>query len=117
MKQILVILGCFLAMSCNSQKQEDPKLIGKWNGSLRDSETGGSVEKIILEFTKDGKFIQYLGEGKMQNTIESTYEVQDNKIITVENETKEKAEGSYSVKNDTLTITYEGVENKYVKLK
>ncbi|MBV8328773.1 hypothetical protein [Chryseobacterium sp.] len=117
MKQILVILGCFLAMSCSSQKQEDPNLIGKWDGSLKDSKTGSSVEKIILEFTKDGKFLQHLGEGKMQNTIESTYEVQNDKIVTVEKDTQEKSEGKYNIKKDTLTITFEGMENKYIKLK
>ncbi|WP_123902628.1 hypothetical protein [Chryseobacterium elymi] len=117
MKQLLVILGCFLAFSCNSQKQDDEKLIGKWDGSLKDSKTGNSIEKIVLEFTKDGKFLQHLGEGKMLNTIESTYEVQNDKIITVDNETKEKAEGKYAVKNDTLTIAFEGIESKYVKVK
>lgn len=117
MKQLLVILGCFLAFSCNSQKQGDERLIGKWDGSLKDSKTGSSIEKIILEFTKDGKFFQHSGEGKMQNTVESTYEVQNDKIITIDKETKEKAEGKYTVKNDTLTITFEGMENKYVKLK
>ncbi|MBB6370813.1 hypothetical protein [Chryseobacterium shigense] len=117
MKQLLIILGCFLAMSCNSQKQGDDRLIGKWDGSLKDSKTGGPIEKIILEFTKDGKFLQHSGEGKMQNTVESTYEAQDGKIITVDKETHEKAEGKYAVKNDTLTITFEGMENKYIKLK
>ena len=117
MKQLLVILGCFVAFSCNSQKQRDEKLVGKWESSLKDSKTGNPIEKIILEFTKDGKFMQYVGEGKMQNTVESTYEVENDKIITVEKETKEKTEGKYTVKNDTLTISFEGMENKFVKLK
>lgn len=117
MKQLLVILGCFLALSCNSQKQGDEKLIGKWDGSLKDSKTGSPIEKIVLEFTKDGKFLQHSGEGKMQSTVESTYEVHNDKIITVDTETKEKAEGKYTVKSDTLTIIFEGVENKYIKLK
>lgn len=117
MKQLLVILGCFLVFSCNSQKHEDEKLVGKWNGSLKDSKTGKSIEKIVLEFTKDGKFLQHLGEGKMQNTVESTYEVQNDIIITIDKETKEKAEGKYIVKNDTLTIAFEGVKSKYVKVK
>lgn len=117
MKQLLVILGCFLAFSCNSQQQGDEKLIGKWDGSLKDSKTGNPIEKIVLEFTKEGKFLQHLGDGKMQNTVESTYEVQSDKIITVDKETKEKAKGKYNVKNDTLTIAFEGVETKYVKTK
>lgn len=117
MKQLLVILSCFLVFSCNSQQQEDEQLIGKWDGSLKDLTTGGSIEKIVLEFTKDGNFLQHLGEGKMQNTIESSYEVQNDKLISIDKQTKEKTEAKYAVKNDTLTIAFEGVENKYVKVK
>ncbi|MDF2515013.1 MAG: hypothetical protein K0R59_309 [Sphingobacterium sp.] len=117
MKQIVLVVSCLLAMSCNSKKQEDPKLIGKWNGAVKDSETGGSIEKISLEFTKDGKLIQQSGEGEMQLITTSTYETQQDKLITVETATKEKTEGNYSIKNDTLSIIYEGVQNKYVKLK
>ncbi|WP_143754205.1 hypothetical protein [Chryseobacterium sp. 52] len=75
------------------------------------------MEKIVLEFTKDGKFRQHLGEGKMQNTIESTFEVQNDKIISLDQDTKEKAESKYTIKDDTLTILYEGMENKYIKRK
>ncbi|WP_433903685.1 hypothetical protein [Sphingobacterium puteale] len=117
MKQILLILAWCLPMACNSQMQQDAKLIGKWKGLLKETGTGDPVEKIILEFTEDGKFIQYLGENKMQNKIEFTYRVRNNKLVTVENETKDETEGTYSVKNDTLTILYEGVENRYVKFK
>lgn len=117
MKQLLVILGCFLAVSCNSQKHGDEKLIGKWESSLKDSKTGRPIEKIVVEFTKDGKFMQYVGEGQMQNTIESTYEVENGKIVTTEKETKERTDGKYSVKNDTLVLLFEGMENKFVKVK
>lgn len=117
MKNILIILGCFLALSCHSQQKKDPQLIGKWEGALKDSKTGSSMDKIVLEFTKEGKFRQHLGEGKMQNTIESTFEVQNDKIISLDQDTKEKSECQYTIKNDTLTILYEGMENKYVKLK
>ncbi|PQA91071.1 hypothetical protein B0A69_18495 [Chryseobacterium shigense] len=103
MKSILIILGCILAFNCHSQKKKDPQLIGKWGG--------------VLEFTKDGQFRQHLGEGKMQNTIESTFDVQNNKIISVDRDTKETSESQYSIKNDTLTILYEGMENKYIRLK
>ena len=117
MKQLLVIIGCFLAFSCNSQKKGDEKLIGKWESNLKDSKTGSPIEKIVVEFTKDEKFMQYVGEGKTQNMVESTYEVTGDKIVTVEKETKEKTEGKYTVKNDTLTISFEGMENKFTKLK
>lgn len=117
MKPILMILGCILAFNCHSQKKKDPQLIGKWGGLLKDSQTGSSMDKIVLEFTKDGHFRQHLGEGKMQNTIESTFEVQNNKIISADQRTKETSESQYSIKNDTLTILYEGIENKYIKLK
>jgi len=117
MKQILFILAWCLSMSCNSQMQQDAKLLGKWSGLMKESKTGNPVEKIILEFKEDGQFIQYLGEGKMQNKIESTYRIHNNKLITVENETKDETEGIYTVKNDTLTVLYEGIENKYVRFK
>ncbi|KFF25365.1 hypothetical protein [Chryseobacterium vrystaatense] len=117
MKQILIILGCFLALSCNSQKKKDARLIGKWDGSLKDLKTGSSMEKIVLEFTKDGKFLQHMGEGKMQNTIESSFEIQNDKIISVDKGTTEKNECTYTIKDDTLTILYEGIENKYIKTK
>ncbi|MBD3903461.1 hypothetical protein NAL32_00165 [Chryseobacterium sp. Ch-15] len=45
MKQLLVILGCFVAFSCNSQKQGDEKLVGKWESSHKDSKTGNPIEK------------------------------------------------------------------------
>lgn len=116
-RHILMILGCLIALSCNSQKKEDDRLIGKWQGGLKDSKTGGLVEYIVLEFTNDGKFLQHVGEGQMKNTVESTYELRDDKIITIEKDTKEKAESKYTIKNDTLIILYEGMENKYIKLK
>lgn len=117
MKKTLFIFSCLIALHCSSQKNEDPKLIGKWDGMLRDSETADTMGKIVLEFTTDGKFIQYVGEGKMQNTLESTYTVKDHKIIAVDKATNEKDETDYVIKNDTLTITYQGIENKYVKRK
>ena len=117
MKHLLVILTCILTFSCNSPKQEDSRLIGKWDGSLKVSKTGSSLGKIVLEFTNDGKFFQHMEKSDIQNTVESTYELQGDKIITVDNDTKEKAEGKYVIKNDTLTITFEGVDSKYVKIK
>lgn len=104
-------------LNCHSQKKEDVHLIGKWNGSLKDIKTEKLIEKIILEFTADGKFFQHLGEGNHKNTIESRFEIQNDKIITTEKDTGEKAESKYTIKNDTLTILYEGVENKYIKIK
>ncbi len=32
-------------------------------------------------------------------------------------ETKEKAEGKYGVKNDTMTINFEGLKSIYMKIK
>lgn len=117
MKNILIIFSCLMALNCSSQKNEDPKLIGKWDGMLKDLETTNTMGKIVLEFTKDGKFIQYVGEGKMQNSLESTYTVKNHKIIAIDKATNEKDETDYVIKTDTLTIIYQGIENKYVKRK
>lgn len=117
MKNVLIIFSCLMALNCSSQKNEDPKLIGKWEGMLKDLETTNTMGKIVLEFTADGKFIQYVGEGKMQNSLESTYTIKDHKIIAVDKATNEKDETDYEIKNDTLTIIYQGIENKYTKLK
>ncbi|WP_025146455.1 hypothetical protein [Pedobacter jeongneungensis] len=117
MKHLLVILACFIALGCSTNPQNDKQLIGKWVGTLKDQQTGGSIEKIVLEFTKDGNFMQHLGEGDMQNTIESIYEIQNDKLICIDKQSKEKTEAKYEVKNDTLTIVLEGVENSYTKVK
>lgn len=117
MKQLLVILGCFLVFSCSPQKKMDEQLIGKWDGSLKDLQTGSSIEKIVFEFTKNGDFLQHMGKGKTQNTIESSYEVENDKIVSTDKQTKEKTEVKYAIKNDTLTIAFEGVENKFIKVK
>lgn len=117
MKQILIIF-CFLtALTCCSQKKEDTTLTGKWVGQVKDSGTQNVIEKIVIEFTKDGKYIQHTGEGKMQHTTASSCKTENGKLIITETETGEKTEGKYSVKNDTLTIVFEGVENKFVKQK
>lgn len=116
MKYLLIFFSCLVALQCNSQKKEDPRLIGQWEGTLKDAQTEKNIEKIVLEFTKDGKFIQYIGQGKSQNTIQSTYTAQNNTIISTDN-ANEKDESHYTIKNDTLIITYEGIENKYVKRK
>lgn len=116
MKYLLIFFSCLAALQCNSQKKEDPRLIGQWEGTLKDAQTEKNIEKIVLEFTKDGKFIQYIGQGKSQNTIQSTYTAQNNTIISTDN-ANEKNESRYTIKNDTLIITYEGIENKYVKRK
>lgn len=117
MKNLLIILCCLTALHCNSQKKEDPKIIGKWDGMLKDLETERSMGKIVLEFTADGKFIQYVGEGKRQNKIQSVYSIENNKIIAVDKATNEKDESEYIIKNDTLIIKYDGFENKFVKRK
>ena len=117
MKRLLVILSCFLIISCDSQQKNDKNLIGKWEGILKDSKNTNSIEKIVLEFRENGNFLQILGEGKSQNKIESTYEIQGNKLLAIENSTDEKSESRYFIENDTLTITYDGVENKYIKMK
>lgn len=117
MKQLLVILGCFVAFSCNSQKQGDEKLLGKWESSLKDSKTGNPIGKIVLEFTENGNFIQFSGEGKYQNIINSTYRIENDKIIATEKATNEISECTYFIKNDILIIKFEGIENKYIKIK
>ncbi len=117
MKKLLIILNCLIVISCNSQKQEDTKLIGKWEGMLKDSENSNSIEKIVLEFTENGNFIQFLGEGKYQNIINSTYRIKNDKIIATEKSTNEVSESSYFIKNDTLVIKFEEVENRYIKIK
>lgn len=114
MKYFLIFLSCLAALQCNSQKNEDPRLIGQWEGTLKDAQTENPIGKIVLEFTKDGKFVQYVGEGNSQNIIQSTYTAQNNTIIATDN-ANEKDESRYTIKNDTLIITYEGIENKYVK--
>lgn len=113
-KQAFVILCCIL-LSCNTQ--ENPNIIGKWDGSLKDTKTGKIIEKIILEFTNDGQFLQHLGEGKMQHTIISSYKIEKDKILTIEKESQEKSECNYTINKDTLTLVCEGVTNQYVKLK
>ena len=115
MKKLLIILNCLFVLSCHSQKQEDARLIGKWQGTLNDSENSNSIEKIVLEFTKDGKFIQFLGEGKSENIINSTYRIENDKILATEENTNEVSESIYFIKNDTLIIKYDGVENRYLK--
>lgn len=117
MKKLLIILNCLFVFSCHSQKQEDAKLIGKWQGILKDSENSNSIEKIVLEFTNDGKFIQFLGEGKFQNVIKSSYKIENDKISAIEEISNEMSESIYFIKNYTLIIKYEGIENKYVKIK
>ncbi|MDR6919218.1 MULTISPECIES: hypothetical protein [Chryseobacterium] len=117
MKQILIIFSCLITLTCCSQKKEDTELTGKWVGKVKESTTQNAVEKIVLEFTKDGKYIQHTGEGKMKHTTESSYKTENGKVIITETETGEKTEVKYAVKNDTLTIVFEGVENKFVKQK
>lgn len=117
MKKLSIIISCFLILSCDSQKRDDKNLIGKWEGTLNDSGSSNSIEKVILEFTSNGSFLQFLGEGNSQTKIESAYKIEGNKIVATENSTNEKSESTYFIKNDTLTITYEGIENRYVKMK
>lgn len=116
MKKLLIILCGFLLVGCNSQKKDDPKLIGKWEGMLKDSENSKGIEKVVLEFKKDGQFLQFVGEGKSQNIIKSSYKIEGEKILAKEEGTTEQANSKYLIKNDTLTIIYEGIENKYLKI-
>jgi hypothetical protein len=116
MKYLLIFLSCLAALQCNSQKNEDPRLFGQWEGTLKDAQTEKPIGKIVLEFTKDGRFVQYVGQGNSQNIIPSTYTAQNNTIISTD-KANEKDESHYTIKNDTLIITYEGIENKYVKRK
>ena len=117
MKKLLIILNCLIVLSCNSQKQEDTKLIGKWEGVLKDSDNSNPIEKIVLEFTENGNFIQFSGEGKYQNIINSTYRIENDKIIATEKATNEISECTYFIENDILIIKFEGIENKYIKIK
>lgn len=117
LKQVLIASTLLIVCSCSSTNPEKTALVGKWEGSLKDSKSGDSHEKIILEFTTNGELRQHLGEGQLQNTIESEYEVKNGQIITIEKETKERDKSSYNIVNDTLTIVYEGLTNTYIKLK
>lgn len=117
MKKLLIILNCLFILGCHSQKKEDTKFIGKWQGMLKDTEGSNTIEKIVLEFTSDGKFIQFLGEGRSQNVINSSYRIENDKILATEKSTHEVSESTYFIKNDTLVIKYEGIENRYVKIK
>jgi len=109
-------MSCFLLFGCNSAREDDKQLIGTWKSVLKDSETGMGIDEIVFVFTEDGKLIQHIGKGEMQHIVSSTYTVEGDQIITTEEQSNEKTRGNYVVDKDTLTISFEGLKNKFLKI-
>ncbi|MCR5353555.1 MAG: hypothetical protein K6D98_04550 [Clostridiales bacterium] len=90
----------FCLCSCKNKKDE---VVGKWMCDMY-----GSAQ--IIEFTSDGKFIDY------STMSENKYKIKDGKIETyVEGEEDSKVAVSYSVDGDKLYFGGAEYERVYVK--
>ena len=83
-------------------------LVGKW-------EIEDSGMKMIWEFTKDDKLIMSI-DGYEDFATEGTYKVKGNKI-TVSFDGEDANEGTFKVKGDTLTITVDDESQEFKKVK
>ncbi|MFC1654916.1 hypothetical protein ACFL2F_03830, partial [Myxococcota bacterium] len=74
------------------------KLIGKWEGELTlsftlEGETMSDKSKITMEFRKDGKLITTEEEGKDKS--EDTYEIKNNQIYIIDHGSSEPKEKGF----------------------
>jgi hypothetical protein len=118
MKKTILLILTITVLSCNSQSTNNEKqLFGIWQGYLKDSETNMKIEKIVLEFTPNGKFIQKIGEGKTQNIIQSEFRTEGNKIYSKEINSEQEDQANYYFDSENLIIDFEGIKNEYTRIK
>lgn len=117
MKKTLVIIMSILIMSCNSKNVDnEKKLIGIWQCDLKNELTNKKSGKIILEFTKDGKFIYKEHEKTFESSYQQLYHAEANEIYLRGLDTKYYPV-SYYFENEKLIIELDGIKNTYVKTK
>lgn len=105
-----------LTISCSRSIDNEKKLIGNWQCDLKDEITGKKIRTIILEFTKDGKFIYKEQEKTFESSYQQSYHVEENKIYLKGIDSKEYPI-NYNFKNQKLVIELDGIKNTYVKTK
>ena len=80
--KIIILLSSILFCFCNpNQKQIDKELIGTWEGSLIDSYSNNKIEKLIMQFEKNGDLTYIIGEGEMKNTMNMKYWTNKNSLF------------------------------------
>ena len=87
----------------------DERLIGCWVSESNET----SKEQMI--FTKNGKLIYEITENEKVGTINMTYEIQDNFIITDQPSNPKIEKTKFSIKEDLLILDYNGEITKFRK--
>lgn len=105
-----------LTISCSRSIDNEKKLIGIWQCDLKDETTDKKIGIIILEFTKDQKFI-YKEKGKtIESSYQQSYHVEANEIYLKGIDSKDYPI-DYHFENEKLVIELDGIKNTYVKTK
>lgn len=116
MKKYIILLLSIIITSCTSNIHNKKKLIGIWQCDLKDEATNKKIGKVILEFTKDGKFIYKEHEKTVESSYQQPYRAEANEIDLKGIDSKEYPV-NYYFKNEKLVIEPDGIKNAYIKTK
>ncbi|MDQ6528504.1 hypothetical protein [Flavobacterium sp. LHD-85] len=116
MKKTIIIMMSILTISCSRSIDNEKKIIGNWQCDLKDETTGKKIGTIILEFTKDGKFIYKEHEKTFESSYQQLYHAEANEIYLRGIDTKDYPV-SYYFENEKLIIELDGIKNTYEKTK
>lgn len=97
---LVILIGC--------QSNESSSIIGKWHPEDED-------DTYYLEFKENDQVVFYLGD----YSAEGTYIIEEENItlqLTMLGQTLFDEQGTYRIKNDTLSITIDDVTEKFTKI-
>ena len=116
-KLVMAATAIILLFNCSGNpKTIDERLVGRWNGYLIDLENGEKIEPLVMEFTIDKAYNQfiYVG-GELQNFMTGTFWTKGNTIYVKTPYRKKIEKVEYEVKDNKLIIINNGITNEFVK--
>ena len=117
MKKYIILLFSIVIISCTSNIDNKKKLIGVWEGHLKDQATNKKIGIVTLEFTTDGRFIQKEDEKSSHVSYQRPYRLDGSKLYLINLDFVNEDETDYYFENDKLIIELDGIKNEYTKIK
>jgi hypothetical protein len=93
------------------KKQIDSRLVGNWSAD------SSEFHNTQVTFTSNGKLIYKITENGKVSIMNMTFETSGNLIISNQPSHPRIEKTKYNITGDLLTLDYDGVISKYMKIK
>jgi hypothetical protein len=121
----IIVVICFACKGENTKSNSesyskyyfDVELIGTWKSDMTDETTKNNIGNVTMTFTENGNLIYDIMDGEKVERMNLTYYNSDDTIVSDQPSHPQKQKTKYKIKNDKLTLEFEGTVNIFKREK